>query len=106
MYRVPFAPFLPSLASVGAPARARSTLEFQPASCVQSRASVPRRFASFGGRSASFRVVWLTVDRLFGVSDERFFCKKGAFLPHFCHIFAVLSRFDFFRHDSGNPRDK
>ena len=31
------------------PMRARSTLEFQPASCAQSRASVPRRFACVGG---------------------------------------------------------
>ena len=45
VYRVPVAPLLPSFASVGAPARARSTLEFQPASCAQSRASVPRLFA-------------------------------------------------------------
>ena len=45
VYRVPVAPLLPSFASVGAPARARSTLEFQPASSTQSRASVQRLFA-------------------------------------------------------------
>ena len=44
VYRVPVAPLLPSFASVGAPARARSTLEFQPASSTQSRASVPRAY--------------------------------------------------------------
>ena len=49
--RAPFAPLLPSFASVGAPARARSTLEFQPASSTQSRASVPRRFACIHGET-------------------------------------------------------
>ena len=51
VYRVPVAPLLPSFASVGAPARARSTLEFQPASSTQSRASVPRLFARIQGET-------------------------------------------------------
>ena len=42
--QVPLATFLPSLASVGAPACARSMLESQPVWCAQSRASVPRAY--------------------------------------------------------------